>query len=431
MLTDLQGYTDTSTKSTREEIVTLIRCYNQLMAPIIEFYGGTIIKTIGDAFLCTFESATDAVICAIIIQLVLRDYNKEQANQYLKMNTRVVVHSGDVSIEQNDIYGDAVNVTARIEGLDCFPGGTIGISETTYLLMDKNEVMADKIGPKALKGIPEPVTVFRVPLEKQKLKEVPPNLSKLVGKLIGNKVAPLSNTQLTEWTNSVHSFLKEKNWGENLSQLGANLSQGAKELGQKLAPSMGNAQKQIAQTLGQKSILEQKGKSFQEARLQLRVQAFLIDLVLISILTIGLNIGWWTFARVLYGPSSITYSTFSKLDYDAKGQWSHDYIDGESLYLRKKGIVEWVIGINLNFPMFLIILYFAVCWKIRGASIGQAVGKTAVTMDDGSPLPWGVAFKRSVVFFFSILFLGIGAAMIFVGEKKTYYDKLCRTKVVE
>ncbi|HOT76665.1 MAG TPA: adenylate/guanylate cyclase domain-containing protein, partial [Candidatus Wallbacteria bacterium] len=54
MMTDIQGYTNASSSSSREEIVGLIRRHNQLMIPVITFYGGTIVKSIGDAFLCTF-----------------------------------------------------------------------------------------------------------------------------------------------------------------------------------------------------------------------------------------------------------------------------------------------------------------------------------------------------------------------------------------
>lgn len=102
-MTDIQGYTNASSSSSREEIIGLIRRHNQLMIPVITFYGGTIVKSIGDAFLCTFASATDAVVCSIIIQLLLKEYNKKQRDELKKMMLRVVINTGDVSIEKNDI----------------------------------------------------------------------------------------------------------------------------------------------------------------------------------------------------------------------------------------------------------------------------------------------------------------------------------------
>lgn len=186
-MTDIQGYTDTSSNSSRAEIIDLIRRHGNLMEPVFTFYGGNVIKTIGDAFLVTFPSATDAVVCAIMIQLLLREYNKKHREQSKKLNLRVVINTGDVSVENNDIFGDAVNITARMEGLDCFPGGTIGISESTYLLMNRNEITAKKIGPMTMKGIPYDVTVYEVPLEEQKLTEIPTRLLDLMEAVVQGK----------------------------------------------------------------------------------------------------------------------------------------------------------------------------------------------------------------------------------------------------
>jgi len=400
MLTDLQGYTATSTKCSREEIISLIRRYNKLLAPMIEFYGGKVIKTIGDAFLATFQSATDAVICAILIQLVLRDYNQKQSNEILKMNTRVVVHSGDVSIENNDIYGDAVNVTARIEGLDCFPGGSIGISETTYLLMDKNEIVAEKIGPKQLKGIPDPITVYRVPLEKQKIKETPAHLSSLIARCLSSD-GDQEGLGLTEWTSSVQSFLKEKNWGESLkevgknikSQIGGNIETVQKKIGQ----NIGNVQKQLVQTFTQKTVLEQKkGASLSEAPLDKRVKSFLIDTLILLIAGGILRVVWSLSAGLfLFGFLEILGHLVLSL-------------------------------VLLAFSFF----YFAVFWKLKGATPGQIAIQTAVVMEDGSEISWQIALKRSALFLGSCIFFFLGVALIFVGEQKTFYDLQCKTKVV-
>ncbi|MDD5091871.1 MAG: adenylate/guanylate cyclase domain-containing protein, partial [Candidatus Wallbacteria bacterium] len=131
MLTDIQGYSTISSSASREEILKLISEHSRVLTPIIEFYNGRIVKTIGDAFLCVFESATDAVVCAIIIQIHLKEYNAKEPDK--KLNIRIVINTGDVSLKEGDIYGDGVNITARMESLSCFPGGTVGISESTYL----------------------------------------------------------------------------------------------------------------------------------------------------------------------------------------------------------------------------------------------------------------------------------------------------------
>ena len=434
MLTDLQGYTATSTKCSREEIISLIRGYNQLLSPIIEFYGGRIIKTIGDAFLATFGSATDGVICAIIIQLVLKEYNAQQQTGYLKMNTRVVVHSGDVSIENNDIYGDAVNVTARIEGLECFPGGSIGISETTYLLMDKNEIVAEKIGPQKLKGIPEPITVYSVPLEKQKLKKTPDNLSKLITRVLSPEGSQGVTRSMEEWKSSIHTFLKEKNWGENITQFGENLAHVKSQIGENLAPmqkqigqNVGKVQKQLVDSFGQKTVLAKKeAKSLQEAETGKRVKSFVIDSVVLAILLVSLSFGWWITERMVYGSVYLTDNEYSNLKH-GEDNFS---LGNDGNYYRKKGILEWIISINVSFPILLMMGYFAIGWGVKGASPGQIVSQTAVVMEDGSPITWKVAFVRAGVFVFSVV-LVFGPAMALIGEKKTFYDKFCKTRVVE
>jgi len=276
MMTDIQGYTNASSSSSREEIVGLIRRHNQLMIPVITFYGGTIVKSIGDAFLCTFTSATDAVVCSIIIQLLLREYNKKQKEEAKKMMLRVVINTGDVSIEKNDIYGDAVNITARMEGLDCFPGGTIGISESTYLLMNRNEIVTEKLGPQTLKGIPEPVNVYKIPLEKQKLTEIPSKLLQLVEKSFekspsssaGNGSA-ISSAQFNEWNAAVVGFLKEKNWGENIGSL---LDE------KKIRENVTMVQKRLTATFSQKTVIESKGRDdFNDATMESRIKSGVID----------------------------------------------------------------------------------------------------------------------------------------------------------
>jgi len=184
MMTDMQGYTALSSGSSRVEVIELIRRHNELMKPIIEFYGGHIIKTIGDAFLVVFDSATDAVVCGIVIQLLLNEYNSEQEEPDKRLLLRVVINTGDVMIEENDIYGTAVNITARMEGLECFPGGSIGISESTYLLINRNEIVVEDQGEKELKCIPYKIKVFKVPVEQQHITQIPIKLSKLVSKAL-------------------------------------------------------------------------------------------------------------------------------------------------------------------------------------------------------------------------------------------------------
>ncbi len=411
MLTDIQGYSATAANASREEVIELIRRHSQLMRPVIEFYGGTIVKSIGDAFLCTFPSATDAVICAIIIQLLLKEYNQRIKDEAKQLNLRVVINSGDVSIEENDIFGNAVNITARMEALDCFPGGSIGISESTHLLMDRSEIVAEKIGPQNLKGVPEPVMVYRVPLEKQKLNQLPIQLLNLVEKVVNAKDGAVpGSAQINEWAQTVGSFLKQTNWGENIG---------------KASQQLGNIQKSLTRTFGKKTVTEQK-KTFNDAPVSARVKSAAIDLVLVALLIVGMWIAWWPVQRVVFGATMVAETSAS---HDISN-WSYERVGNDYYYVRHKGIIEWLIDVNVRFPFILLLVYFAIFWKIKHATPGQIASGTAVIQEDGSTeVPLALAFKRSAMFLVSC-FTIFGVLMIFVGEKKTLYDKVCKTRVV-
>jgi class 3 adenylate cyclase/uncharacterized RDD family membrane protein YckC len=414
MLTDIQGYSNTAATATREEIIDLIRRHNNLMRPVIEFYGGTVIKSIGDAFLCTFPSATDAVICAIIIQLLLKDYNQRLEHESQHLNLRVVINSGDVSIEGNDIFGNAVNITARMEGLECFPGGTIGISESTWLMMDRTEIFAEKIGPQTLKGVPEPVNVFKVPLEGQKIKELPDQLVQIVEKVINPTSTAIDGAaakkQLEEWKTNIGTFLQKTNWGENIG---------------KASQKIGQIQTSIANTLAKQNVPEKQGGS--DAPNAKRLKAFGIDFALILAIVFISGLVWWPVQRVVFGPSYIMEDSDTVIDFE-------NYIPGkkgdEMIYIRKKSFIEKAISLNIYFPVIPIWIYLLFFWRLKKASIGQIMTNVSIVHNDGKELDWVLCAKRSALFVFSCLTL-FGVLMIFAKDKLTLYDKLCETKVVE
>lgn len=423
MLTDIQGYSDASAVSSRNEIVELIRRHNKLMHPVIEFYGGTVVKGIGDALLCTFPSATDAVVCAIIIQLLLKEYNLRQQEDSRRMNLRVVINTGDVSLEEGDIYGDAVNATARMEGLECFPGGSIGISEATYLMMNRNEIVADKVGAFELKGISEPVTVYQVPLDKQKLNAIPAKLLQLVERVVAGSGRE-SRADLQEWTRGVQSFLEEKNWGENLQKLGRTVE---------------NTTRKISQTLAGPSVAStRETNQLKDAAVGRRVKTFLIDAVVLIIIQVLLMAGWWIATPIIFGAHSITQDDFisRSLNSAARRQFKADYdfvSDRNGVhYVRRQGLVEKIISLSIRFPVLLWVLYFACFWMLKGASPGQLSGGTAVVDRNGGPIGFAVAGKRAGIFVFSLLCLGIGGMWYyFKPERQTFWDEQCETRVVE
>ena len=116
MFTDIKGFTSKTAKKSRKELSRMLELHDALIRPIFKEFGGKVIKTIGDAFLVTFTSPTDAVLCGIKIQKVLAKHNKYNDDGD-RLEVRVAINSGEVTVKGNDIFGDAVNTAARLEGV--------------------------------------------------------------------------------------------------------------------------------------------------------------------------------------------------------------------------------------------------------------------------------------------------------------------------
>jgi len=160
MFIDIVEYTSTSAKMSRDEFFELHNTFDSLAIPIFKQYFGHVVKKIGDAFLVTFKSPTDAVLCGIELQKAFRRYNYIQGDKSRWIRIRVAIHTGEVIHRNNDVYGDAVNATSRIESLA--KAGQVMFSEGVYHAMNKNEVPVLFLGAHRLKGVEHPVRLFRV-----------------------------------------------------------------------------------------------------------------------------------------------------------------------------------------------------------------------------------------------------------------------------
>jgi len=160
MLTDIKGFTSRTAASSRLETMELLKKHKDIVTPILGKHSGHIVKTIGDAFLVTFESPTEAVICGIEIQEALKKHNegKESAE---RIDIRIAINSGEVAVsEDGDIFGEAVNITSRLESIA--EAGQVFFTEAVYLAMNKKEVPSSEIGYRQFKGVPEKIKVYRV-----------------------------------------------------------------------------------------------------------------------------------------------------------------------------------------------------------------------------------------------------------------------------
>jgi class 3 adenylate cyclase len=159
LLTDIRNFTDRTSRSSREGVADLIEKNKQLVLPALQNRGGRLIKTIGDAFLVVFNSPTDAVLAGLDAQRSLAAYNEGKADAE-RIEVRIAINVGEVTLIDNDVYGEPVNVTSRIEGVA--EAGEVFFTEAVYLAMNKSEVPSSEVGWLQLKGVPEKVRVYKV-----------------------------------------------------------------------------------------------------------------------------------------------------------------------------------------------------------------------------------------------------------------------------
>ncbi len=160
MFTDLAGST---ASAQQDEKAALARQKEQelILRPLFAKHGGREIKSTGDGFLVEFESALHATECAVEAQLTLAKRNADYPDAPLLV--RIGVHLGDVEARGGDIFGDAVNIAARIEP-QADPGG-ICLSEAVYSqISNKVSYSFQSLGTKSLKGLTAPIELYRVVL---------------------------------------------------------------------------------------------------------------------------------------------------------------------------------------------------------------------------------------------------------------------------
>ncbi len=162
---DVAGYTRLMGSNEGGTLAQLKSIRKALVDPTITAHRGRIVKTTGDGMLVEFASAVDAVRNAVAIQRGMAEQNTA-VPQDQRIEFRVGIHVGDIIFDDNDIFGDGVNIAARLEGI-AEPGG-IYISDDAYRqVRGKVEIACDDMGPQPLKNIAEPMRAWRVRLTGQ------------------------------------------------------------------------------------------------------------------------------------------------------------------------------------------------------------------------------------------------------------------------
>ena len=159
---DVKGYSRLMGED-EEATVRILQEYKEVMASSIQHHRGRIVGTAGDSVLAEFASVVDAVRCAVGIQEELKDRNRGLPEDR-RMEFRIGVNLGDVVEEGETIYGDGVNIAARLESLA--EAGGICISGTVYdHIKNKLAFGYEYSGEQTVKNIKEPVRVYRVLME--------------------------------------------------------------------------------------------------------------------------------------------------------------------------------------------------------------------------------------------------------------------------
>jgi adenylate cyclase len=168
---DVKGYSRLMGQNELSTVETLKR-YREIISSLVQQYSGRVVDSPGDNILAEFSSVVDAVECAVKIQGDLQEKNA-RLPENRRMQFRIGVNLGDVIDDEERIYGDGVNVAARVEGLA--EGGGICISRKTFNeVKNKLSLGYEYLGEHSVKNITEPVRAYKVLME-------PEHAGKVVG----------------------------------------------------------------------------------------------------------------------------------------------------------------------------------------------------------------------------------------------------------
>ena len=160
---DVAGYSRLMGADEEGTLARLKAVRKSVVDPAIAEHRGRIVKTTGDGLLVEFASAVDAVRCAVEIQASVARQNSEVSRQR-RIEFRIGIHVGDIIIDDNDIFGDGVNIAARLEGIA--ESGGVCISDDAHRqIRGKVDIAFDDMGPQNLKNIAEPMRAWRARID--------------------------------------------------------------------------------------------------------------------------------------------------------------------------------------------------------------------------------------------------------------------------
>jgi adenylate cyclase len=157
---DIAGYSRLMGRDEERTLAQLKLLRKTLVDPGIASHHGRIVKTTGDGMLVEFASAVDATRFAVQVQHAMSQHNVDVPPD-LRIEFRIGIHLGDIIIDDNDIFGDGVNIAARLEGI-AQPGGVCISDDTHRQVRGKVDIVFDDLGEQRLKNITEPMRAWHM-----------------------------------------------------------------------------------------------------------------------------------------------------------------------------------------------------------------------------------------------------------------------------
>lgn len=172
MFTDIKGFTQKTSVYSRKQVDNFLSIQDNLFKPIIKKYNWNIIKTIWDAYLVSFESPTNAILCWMMFQNSVYIHNKnisKNLQSEKEFHVRIWINTWEVNIINWDVFWETVNIASRVECIS--EPDEVYFTQSTYLSMNKNEIPTISIWNKTLKWIPEEVKIYKVLKEESQIQE--------------------------------------------------------------------------------------------------------------------------------------------------------------------------------------------------------------------------------------------------------------------
>ena len=158
LFTDIVGSTKLWEKQGDVKGRMLVDWHNRVLFPVVKKYNGKVVKTIGDAIMASFKSPKKAMLCAIAMQQVLEQERAKR--QGFQIHVRIGIHTGEAVVEHNDVFGDSVNIAARVQSEA--KGDEIVISESTVKSIKKKDFKIGKQGSFKAKGKSEAIGISKL-----------------------------------------------------------------------------------------------------------------------------------------------------------------------------------------------------------------------------------------------------------------------------